>query len=143
MPSSNVTNLLGQKWEFVDVNKPVKEQDAATRTRVRVGAMRAFRRRQRLQQLEVFQSTQSSVSLPATKSQLPSTYILRNPRDPESELGQSSSHVVLDQASTTCTDLVQPMEQSDFHEGLRTLDPSGTRSIGLSQEQHYLLNHCK
>ena len=107
MPGINPTNPLGQKWEFVDVDKPVKEHDAATRRRVRVGAMRAFRRRQRLQQLEVFQSTRSSMSPPATRSEFSLTNILRNPtRNFESELGQSSSYVVLDQASTTCTDLV-------------------------------------
>ncbi|KUJ13371.1 uncharacterized protein LY89DRAFT_721396 [Mollisia scopiformis] len=125
MLNINSTNPLGQKWEFVDVDKPVKEQDAATRRRVRVGAMRAFRRRQRLQQLDVFQSTRPSDPT----------------RDLESELEQSSSYVSLDQASTTCTDLAQPIEQNDARETLRNLDPAGTKSVGLSQEQHYLLNH--
>jgi hypothetical protein len=68
MPSMNSTNPMAQKWEFVNFDKPVKEQDAAFRRRVRVGAMRAFRRR-----VEVFQTTNISaktfVSLPATISE--------------------------------------------------------------------------
>ena len=51
---------MSQKFEFVNFHKPVKEQDAASKRRVREGAMKAFRRRERLQRIEVFQKTKTS-----------------------------------------------------------------------------------
>lgn len=46
------------KWEFVNFDKPVKEQGEASQKLVRAAAMRAFRRKERLRRIETFQKTE-------------------------------------------------------------------------------------
>lgn len=158
--------MVERKWEFVTVDRPAAQQNAATRKRVRVGAMRAFRRKETLERIEAFQREKMTGSIAQDSSPTDSALSRRGSSatdrfQPSAEVSFRSvaampRSIVPHRDSLTCTsdrdhasgsfDFVVEKKDLGYLPGLpeiKTLDPCGTRSLGLNNSQHFLLHHCK
>jgi hypothetical protein len=47
--------MPNKEWQFVNFDRPPKAQDEASRRVIRITAMRAYRRKQQQQRVEMFQ----------------------------------------------------------------------------------------